>query len=465
MLGNTLGGRYEIINYLGGGGFGTTFVAEDKHLPGKPLCVVKQLKPKAADDPLALQAARRLFNREAQVLYLLGSHNQIPRLFAHFEQEQEFYLVQEFIEGHELRQELPIGQKISEGQVLGLLREILEVLVFVHQQDVIHRDIKPSNLIRRKQDGKIVLIDFGAVKQIGNQLITSHSQTSLTIAVGSLGYMPSEQIAGKPRFSSDIYAVGMMGLSALTGLSPRDLPEDSRTSEIIWRDRVEVHPEFAKVLDRMVSYDFRDRYQSAAEVLENLNSINLRTAAINSAFYINSEKLSDDLPSTEFFVNEELRSERGVNYTQLQYLLATRNWKEADIETKSVMLKVADREQEGSLRFEDIEKFPCVDLRTINQLWVKYSQGRFGFSVQHNIWHSAGGEVNADAATCRRFGNQVGWYVNENWLGNNDLSFTQDAPVGHLPVCDLWGNERMVWGWVLVWVCLFFRVETCNINY
>src|ERR671933_63504 len=165
MLGKTLSGRYKIVKHLGGGGFGQTYIAEDLQLPGNPLCVVKQLKPKATEQ-LALQIARRLFDREAQVLYQLGNHDQIPRLLAHFEEEQEFYLVQEFIEGHELRQEMPIGVHLSETQVIAILQDILKVLEFVHQQDVIHRDIKPSNLIRRKRDGKIFLIDFGAVKQL-----------------------------------------------------------------------------------------------------------------------------------------------------------------------------------------------------------------------------------------------------------------------------------------------------------
>ncbi|NEQ21037.1 MAG: serine/threonine protein kinase, partial [Microcoleus sp. SIO2G3] len=220
MSGKIIGGRYQIISPLGGGGFGTTFVAEDKHLPGHPQCVVKQLKPKTNDTPSVLQAARRLFEREARVLYQLGNHPQIPRLFAHFEEDQEFYLVQEFIEGHELRQELLVGQPLGEAQVITLLQEILEILAFVHQQDVIHRDIKPSNLIRCKHDGKLVLIDFGAVKQIGTQVINPQGQTSLTIAVGSPGYMPSEQLAGKPRFCSDIYAVGILGIQAVTGLHP-----------------------------------------------------------------------------------------------------------------------------------------------------------------------------------------------------------------------------------------------------
>jgi serine/threonine-protein kinase len=165
----TLAGHYQIVRHLGGGGFGQTFLAKDSHLPGEPLCVVKQLKPKAADNA-TLEMAKRLFNREAQTLYRLGDHDQLPRLLAHFEQDDEFYLVQEYIEGQPLDRELAERTQLSEASVIPLLQDILEVLVFVHQQNVIHRDIKPANLIRRSKDGKIVLIDFGAVKEVSAQV-------------------------------------------------------------------------------------------------------------------------------------------------------------------------------------------------------------------------------------------------------------------------------------------------------
>ncbi|MBD2740685.1 serine/threonine-protein kinase [Coleofasciculus sp. FACHB-1120] len=277
MLGKTLSGRYQIIKHLAGGGFGQTYLAEDQQLPGNPKCVVKQLKPKASDS-LTLEVARRLFDREVQVLYRLGSHDQIPQLLAHFEDEQEFYLVQEFIEGDELKQELPLGKQLSEDLVLVLLQDVLEILVFVHQQDVIHRDIKPSNLIRRKQDGKLVLIDFGAVKEVGTQTVSAAGETTLTVVIGSPGYMANEQLSGKPRFSSDIYAVGMLGIQALTGLPPSQLPEDSKTSEILWRDRLSVGKRYTvpllDVLDKMVRYDYRQRYQTAIEALQALQQFN-----------------------------------------------------------------------------------------------------------------------------------------------------------------------------------------------
>jgi tetratricopeptide (TPR) repeat protein/tRNA A-37 threonylcarbamoyl transferase component Bud32 len=288
-IGQTLGGRYKIISQLGQGGFGKTFVAQDQHLPDNHQCVVKQLKPQSTD-PLTLQTARRLFDTEAKVLYQLGSHDQIPRLFAYFEDNQEFYLVQELIEGHDLSEELTPsyqgmakggspssgrtkGSGWSEKQVISLLREILEILEFVHQQNVIHRDINPRNLIRRKQDGKLVLIDFGAVKQVTTQVIKG-GKTSFMIAIGTPGYCPSEQANASPRLSSDIYAVGMVGIQALTGIAPDQLPTNPDTSEISWHDLASVSPEFTKVLDKMVCYDFRQRYQSATSALNALKDLN-----------------------------------------------------------------------------------------------------------------------------------------------------------------------------------------------
>ena len=268
-----LGGRYKIISQLGVGGFGRTFLAEDLHLPGHPRCVVKQLKPQIRSDD-TLQMARRCFNTEAQVLYQLGIHDRIPRLLAHFEDNQEFYLAQEYIEGLPLTKELMEGKYWSENQVLFFLKEVLGVLAFVHQRQVIHRDLKPSNLIRRASDHRIVLIDFGAVKQVGVQTIEpEEGMTNLTISIGTQGYMPNEQLAGRPRFSSDIYALGILGIQALTGIHPRHLGEDLN-GEIAWHQHApELNPTFMQVLDQMVRYDFRERYPTAIEVLEALEPI------------------------------------------------------------------------------------------------------------------------------------------------------------------------------------------------
>lgn len=281
----TLAGHYQVIEPLGMGGFGQTFLAQDIHLPGNPVCVVKQLKPRDSDST-TLATAKRLFEREAEMLYRLGEHDQIPRLLAHFEQDEKFYLVQEYIDGQPFNKELAHRRQLSEASVIRLLYDILQVLAFVHQQNVIHRDIKPANLIRRNKDGKIVLIDFGAVKEVRNQSRYTPKQTSLTIPIGSPGYMPSEQQSSNPHFSSDIYAVGMVCLQSLTGLSPRKLPRDAQTGEytcvllnnerygVPVSDRTAIiSPSFAAILDKMVRYDYRQRYKNATEALQALEQL------------------------------------------------------------------------------------------------------------------------------------------------------------------------------------------------
>ncbi|NEU79209.1 serine/threonine protein kinase [Nostoc sp. UIC10630] len=273
----TLRNRFEIIKHLGSGGSGDTYLAVDLDLPGQPHCVVKHFQPKDSN-PAVLPIAKKLFDREAEVLYQLGNdHDQIPRLFAHFDEDGDFYLVQEFIDGHALTQEIVSGQRLSENAVLSLLKDILEVLAFVHQNNIIHRDIKPQNLMRRHSDQKIVLIDFGSIKKIGAL------GAGLTIAVGTPGYMPSEQAKGKPKLCSDIYAVGMIGIQALTGLIPEQIKEDPNTGEVLWRDQVQVSDALANILDTMVRDRYNQRYQSATEALQALNSALLLPQSSESA--------------------------------------------------------------------------------------------------------------------------------------------------------------------------------------
>ncbi|MBD2532190.1 CHASE2 domain-containing protein [Nostoc flagelliforme FACHB-838] len=263
-----LGGRYKISQVLGAGGFGRTYLAEDTQRPGNPTCVVKKLMP-ARQDTRFLQVARRLFNSEAEILESLGKHHQIPELLAYFEHDQEFYLIQQYIEGHTLSEELPPVQNVqNESFVIEMLKQVLEVLEFVHQHRVIHRDIKPTNIIRCAQDNRLVLIDFGAVKLMQPP---SSEQTELaTVAIGTRGYAPPEQFAGHPRLCSDIYALGMIAIQAITGIPPQELHPDPETGNIMWRQSVQVSEELAAILDKMVCYHFSDRYQSATAVLQDL---------------------------------------------------------------------------------------------------------------------------------------------------------------------------------------------------
>lgn len=269
MIGKLLRGHYQIVRFLGGGGGGETYIAVDTDRPGQPQCVVKRLRP-ASDEPNFLPLAKKLFKREAETLEQLGKHDQIPRLLAYFEEEGEFYLVQDFIEGQPLSVELPSGRCWSETKIIRLLDDILRILEFVHGQGAIHRDLKPANLIRRHEDGKIVLIDFGAVKQISQNPQTQ--ATPITISIGTQGYMSSEQVRGRPRPSSDIYSLGMIGIQALTGIDPIRLVTD-RDGEVIWQHYVPVSDELAAVLTKMVREHFRDRYESVAEVLQALKPL------------------------------------------------------------------------------------------------------------------------------------------------------------------------------------------------
>ena len=275
MSDELIGGRYRFIDCLRTTGFCKTYVAEDTHLPGDPhpRCIVKKLQPQSNED-FVLETARRLFDNEAKVLYKLNDHRQIPRLLAHVEVDEEFYLVQEFIEGKDLSEtEIVPGQAWEESRVRDFLIEVLEILTFVHQNNVIHRDIKPSNLIRRASDGKIFLIDFGAVKEITNITLTEGQGNVLTVAIGTPGYMASEQQRGDPRFNSDIYALGVTAIQAITGFHPDQLPRDRDTGEIKWRDRApHCSEELARILDKMVRNDFLQRYKNANAVLEDIRN-------------------------------------------------------------------------------------------------------------------------------------------------------------------------------------------------
>ncbi|NEQ25538.1 MAG: protein kinase [Microcoleus sp. SIO2G3] len=264
--------RYRVQKALGQGGFGATFLAEDESLPGNPCCVIKQLRP-ATNTPHVIPMARELFEREARTLGKIGNHPQVPRLLDYFDVHQQFYLVQEYISGSTLQQEIKRSGPLSEAGVKQFLSELLPLLQYIHSQQVIHRDIKPANLIRREQDRKLVLIDFGAVKNQVNAPTASNSdQTALTnFAIGTPGFAPPEQMALRPVYASDIYAVGVTCIYLLTGKSPKDLDYNPSTGEMVWQKYVHVSDHFAEVLKKMLEASVRHRYQSATDILRALD--------------------------------------------------------------------------------------------------------------------------------------------------------------------------------------------------
>ncbi|MBD2576421.1 serine/threonine-protein kinase [Oscillatoria sp. FACHB-1406] len=266
--------RYRIIRSLGSGGFGETYLAEDLHMPSARRCVIKQLKP-IAHNPTVHQLVQERFAREAAILEELGnSHPQIPSLYAYFESNGKFYLVQEWIEGETLTNKLMREKTITESAAIEILCSLLPVLDYVHYKRIIHRDIKPDNIILRNRDNSPVLIDFGAVKEIMGTTITTSGNGSSSIIIGTPGFMPSEQAIGRPMFASDLYSLGLTAIYLLTGKIPQEISTDPVTGTILWRQYAPtVSATLAAILDKVIQPHPRDRYQSAREMLDALQPL------------------------------------------------------------------------------------------------------------------------------------------------------------------------------------------------
>lgn len=267
---NLVNNRYQILSSLGRGGFGETFLVQDLQMPSLRQCVLKQLKP--ANESLTESWVLDRFQREAAILEHLGRESsQIPSLYAYFVENGNFYLVQEYIEGCTLTTQVTQGGVFSEKQTQQLLRGILPVLSVVHHNQIIHRDLKPDNIMIRTVDQLPVLIDFGAVKESLSMAHFPESTQPYSMAIGTPGYMASEQAAGRPVFSSDLYSLAMVALFCLTGQTPQEIPTDPETGEVMWRSQCAgLSDEFAQVLDRALAFHPRDRFYSAAEMYQAL---------------------------------------------------------------------------------------------------------------------------------------------------------------------------------------------------
>ncbi len=315
MIGQLLDGRYRVVQILSSGAFGQTYLAADTRRPGHPQCVVKQLRTPGNSFTI-VRTAHRLFKQEAEILEKLGRHDQIPLLLAYFEENNQFYLVEEFIPGTPLNKEIIPGKPWQEKEVIQLLLEILEILGFVHGNEVIHRDVNPSNLIRRQPDGKLVLIDFGSVKEVSHRIAEVNGEMQRTIATGTPSYMPIEQFQGIPQYNSDLYAVGMIGIQALTGIPSGELPKlqdlsPSNPSGIVWRNRAGCSSNLADIMEKMVHYHYTQRYQSTEEVVIALQKL-----------FGRPQRVMAKLPITERSLNPESKTSRkGIKFNSLSLVL------------------------------------------------------------------------------------------------------------------------------------------------
>ena len=280
--------QYVIIHRLGQGGFGTTYFAKD--ITGEhPLpCVIKQLKYKSKT-PLELERNQRRFQREARMMARLGNHDQLPGLLSHFAEDDKFYLVQEHVPGLTLSQEIRRQGVKTEAQVKQFIREMLPILRHVHRQSLMHLDIKPSNIIRRSDDDKLVLIDFGGVRRA--IAVEENVPVKKQRCAGTIGFAPIEQLEGTPTYASDIYSLGVTCLYLLTGTSPLDLALSPKGQNLRWQESVELSPYFTRILKKMLHADAKRRFQNTYELER---AMNLETHYDNLKGCLTTEALTDE---------------------------------------------------------------------------------------------------------------------------------------------------------------------------
>jgi len=459
--------RYRSIKPLGKGGFGRTFLGIDYQLPSHPYCVIKQLYFQEQNQAIQ-QKIIQLFEQEAQQLEQLGKHPQIPSFLAHFEQENQLYLVQEYIKGQSLSEEKFGKGKEPETKIWQLLKELLPVLQYIHDHHIIHRDLKPDNIMRPQGDQKLFLIDFGA-----SRLFTETAIRGGATIIGTPEFMSPEATKGKVFPASDLYSLGVTCLSLLTQKSTTEL-FDFIEEKWHWHEAIPsgiyVSYRLGKIIDKLINPSLRLRYQSANEVLQDIDPLLLKTSThissvsppqINPTPQQQLQRLS--LESTILTNNNqgtlvEEKSEVNllnfeINLDKLTKYLKSHNWKKADEETAELLSQLKEKKIGKYLFNSDIEKLPCETLKLIDQLWVKYSNGHFGFSVQKRIYQ----EVNGDYI---QFCERIGWLSYRPHCDGLDLSFSIKAPKGNLP------SRRWVGGyaWWKHAEILANKLTQCNIN-
>ncbi|MEG3871885.1 serine/threonine-protein kinase [Microcoleus sp. Z1_B5] len=405
----------RIDTILGMGGFGMTYKAT--HLQLNYQVVLKTPNLSLQNDPEYANFVRR-FIREGQILakFCQNAHPGIVRISDLFEEKGLHCLVMDLIVGQSLFDTVRQRGRLPDTEAVAIIRQIGEALSDVHQAGIVHRDAHPGNIMLRP-NGQAVLIDFGLANELMPTIISSRHPHNPAFA-------PWEQhIEGSGKPTVDIYALAASLYYAVTGKVPTaSLNRHFRNEALPPAKDFGVKDWVSLAIEKGMASEPQKRPQSMKDWLSYLR---------------------EPIPSTVVGVSVQLKSAQGVDYTRLRDLLAAGKWKEADEETLKVMLKAARQEKEGWFTKESIENFPCDDLRTIDQLWVKYSQGRFGFSVQKKIWLEVGGKVDYDTEC--KLGDRVGWRKGGQWLDYSNLTFKIAAQAGHLP----WALAHAGWygGW------------------
>lgn len=429
--GQTLRTRpYRIDTIIGLGGYGITYKAT--HLQLNHQVVIKTPNGTLQNDPEYPKYVKR-FIKEGQTLAKLSqnAHPNIVRVSDLFEENGIHCLVMDLVSGESLFNMVRQKGRLPDTEAVAIIRQIGEALIDVHQAGIVHRDAHPGNIMLRR-NGQAVLIDFGIASDLIPTVINTNTHPC------NPAFAPWEQhIEGSGKPTVDIYALAASLYYAVTGGLPTpSLQRHFQNIALKPANDFGVKDWVSQAIEKGMASEPQKRPQSMKDWLGYLR---------------------EPIPQTIANLSVQLKSARGVDYTYLRDLLAAGKWKEADLETLKVMLKAARREDEGWFDKDSIDNFPCDDLRTIDQLWVKYSQGRFGFSVQKKIWLECGGKVDYD--TEKKLGDRVGWRKGGSWLNYKDLTFNKQAQEGHLP-------HLFVFDCVLIVIgggCFFSRIENCKL--
>ena len=483
------GDRYIIQKELGKGGYSITYIAKTNK---GELVVIKTLKDEIFKDKNLtnfLEKYQQDFRDEALRLALC-QHPNIVQIKNVFTEGKHPCIVMEYVAGENLEKLVRRKGKLSESEALIYIHQIGEALTVIHAKGLLHRDVKPQNIIVRNinNNPQAVLIDFG----IASEFIPDVTLTQ-TVA-GSNGFSPIEQYAEKAKRGefTDIYSLAATLYYLVTAEVP--IPAPARAARIALNPPQQFNPKisdrFQETILKGMAFHSEERPQSVAEWLSYFKEFKSQNSKVKSNTFfpenVDNTIISQDSPTTEFksqdskvksnvFLTENVDNRRiyqdyitseslvssfkktEIDYRQLENFLAAQKWQEADAETREIMLKILGKETREWGAKAEIEKFPCKDLGIIDKLWIKYSNGRFGFSVQKVIWQNIGGKPNVDHNIYMRFVEQVGWRVNENWLSWFDLNFNIHAPVGHLP-CGV-GRGMVDFG-----IAFLSRIETCRLE-
>ena len=398
------GGKYTIEQELGEGGFGITYRARDNN--GRKV-VIKTLNDNVQRRSDFAKFQQDFLNEALRLAKC--SHPHIVRIDEVIQEGQLWCIVMEYIDGENLASRIENKGALQEAEALRYIQQIGEALTVVHNNGLLHRDVKPQNIMLRSVKSEAVLIDFGIAREFTPNLTQTHTQ------MFAEGFAPIEQYDKRAKRGAytDVYALAATLYSLLTGEVPMLAP--LRAISISFLEPKEINPNISDRVNQAILKGMEIKPENRPQTMQEWRGLlGMETVPITSA------------PSSTQTSSLKLISLLGVNYTKLRDLLAAGNWIGANLETSNVLLSIACSRKGRWLDSESIARIPCEDLRIIDQLWVKYSNGHFGFSVQKRIWESVNGNVN-------KFGNDVGWRKNNSWIKYAQFTFSLNAPQGHLP--------------------------------